>query len=421
MAIAVPSLDDRAYADLVAEARALIPVYDPSWSNHNPSDPGITLIELFAWLTEMQIYALDQITDAHRFTFLRLLLGPELKPKRDADGTIDKDWLDQETADTLKLLRQTTRAVSAVDYEMLACEVDGVKRARCIPRRNLDAGTDAARQAGADGHVSVVILPVTDQADAELLCANVNGRLKPARMLATRLHVVPPTWVPVATRIILARRADITPNQLVKSVKTRLAGWLSAWTGGEIVGDGDGWWFGRDVYVSELTAVLDAIPDVDYVGDALLDSQASFGKPGEQSAPRIWHDSGALVGLALADHQLPRSSPDLHQVIVADWLEPVSITVRVTPRASDPAEARRTVLMVLRDFLWTLQNHGSQEFTLAEVDIRTALQAGGVMAVVASIGTITITARGGAAQSFAFKAGEFFQADCAIEIAEPAS
>jgi hypothetical protein len=167
--------------------------------------------------------------------------------------------------------------------------------------------------------------------------------------------------------------------------------------------------------------VLEAIPGVDYVGDALLDSQASFGMPGEQSAPPIWHDSGALVGLALADHQLPRSSAASHQVIVADRLEPVSITVSVVPQGTDLAATRRTVMQVLRDFLWTLQNNGRQGFTLSEVDIRKSLASVAVMAVVSSIGTISIVARGGAAPSYTFLAGEFFQADCTVEIAGPAS
>ena len=38
--IPAPKLDDRTYADIVAEAMRLIPRYCPDWTNHNPSDPG---------------------------------------------------------------------------------------------------------------------------------------------------------------------------------------------------------------------------------------------------------------------------------------------------------------------------------------------------------------------------------------------
>ena len=60
MPLPLPNLDDRSYTDLVEEARRLIPTYAPEWTNHNPSDPGIMLIELFAYLTEMLIYRLNR-------------------------------------------------------------------------------------------------------------------------------------------------------------------------------------------------------------------------------------------------------------------------------------------------------------------------------------------------------------------------
>ena len=53
--IPTPRLDDRTFKDLVDEAIRLIPQYCPDWTNFNPTDPGITLIELFAWLTEMTL------------------------------------------------------------------------------------------------------------------------------------------------------------------------------------------------------------------------------------------------------------------------------------------------------------------------------------------------------------------------------
>jgi hypothetical protein len=46
-----PNLDDRTYNDIVEEAIRLIPHYCPEWTNHNATDPGIALIELFAWMT----------------------------------------------------------------------------------------------------------------------------------------------------------------------------------------------------------------------------------------------------------------------------------------------------------------------------------------------------------------------------------
>src|SRR6266478_8653415 len=73
MPLPLPNLDTRRFDDLVAEMKALIPRNAPDWTNHNPSDPGITLIELFAFLTDMLLYRLNRVTEAQVRGFLRLL------------------------------------------------------------------------------------------------------------------------------------------------------------------------------------------------------------------------------------------------------------------------------------------------------------------------------------------------------------
>src|SRR6266850_7376413 len=73
MPLLLPNLDDRRWAELVDEGRALIPVYGPEWTDHNAHDPGITLMELSAWITEMDIYQLNQVSDADRRKFLKLV------------------------------------------------------------------------------------------------------------------------------------------------------------------------------------------------------------------------------------------------------------------------------------------------------------------------------------------------------------
>ena len=63
MALPAPNLDDRKFQDIVDEAKRLIPRYCPEWTNHNLSDPGVALIELFAWMSEMVLYRLNQVPD----------------------------------------------------------------------------------------------------------------------------------------------------------------------------------------------------------------------------------------------------------------------------------------------------------------------------------------------------------------------
>lgn len=66
-------LDDRRFQELVNEARLKIAQRCPEWTEHNVSDPGITLIELFAWMTETTIFRLNRIPDKLHVALLELL------------------------------------------------------------------------------------------------------------------------------------------------------------------------------------------------------------------------------------------------------------------------------------------------------------------------------------------------------------
>jgi predicted phage baseplate assembly protein len=78
-----PKLDTRTYADLVREARLRIPRYAPEWTDVNDSDPGMTLVQLFAWLTETMLVEMNRIPDRNYIKFLQLL-NLELKPAQPA-------------------------------------------------------------------------------------------------------------------------------------------------------------------------------------------------------------------------------------------------------------------------------------------------------------------------------------------------
>lgn len=79
MALAAPKLDDRQFQDIVDEARKRIPHYCPEWTDHNVSDPGVTLIELFAWMTDIILYQLNQVPDLHYIKLMEML-GVTLRP-----------------------------------------------------------------------------------------------------------------------------------------------------------------------------------------------------------------------------------------------------------------------------------------------------------------------------------------------------
>ncbi len=87
MPLPAPKIDDRDYRALVDETLARVPVHTPEWTNFNPSDPGVTLVQLFAFLTENLIYRANQIPLRNRAKFLKLL-GIPLQSAKEARGLV---------------------------------------------------------------------------------------------------------------------------------------------------------------------------------------------------------------------------------------------------------------------------------------------------------------------------------------------
>jgi predicted phage baseplate assembly protein len=79
MPLQSPNLDDRSYQDLLAEARRLIPNFTPEWTDHNDSDPGMALLQLFCWLGEQIIYRLNRVPEKNYVEFLRMA-GVQVRP-----------------------------------------------------------------------------------------------------------------------------------------------------------------------------------------------------------------------------------------------------------------------------------------------------------------------------------------------------
>ena len=87
----VPLIDDRGFDDIVAEIRARIarytPEWQPVWNDVNDNDPGITLAQVFAWLSEMLLYRMQRVPELNYIKFLELI-GIELQPARPATAEV---------------------------------------------------------------------------------------------------------------------------------------------------------------------------------------------------------------------------------------------------------------------------------------------------------------------------------------------
>lgn len=269
MPITLPNLDDRKYADLLEEGLALIPVYAPEWTNHNSSDPGITLIELFAYLTEMLIYRVNRVTVDNMVAFLNLTD----EGKRTASEFRHPEKLAEEVRKVVLKLRTHDRAVTCQDFEELSRRANPrVARAQCVPRRALDPKNPASVNTNQDGHVSVIIVPDTAEEgkpDDDLIGELINvvkSYLDERRLLTTRVNVVGPSYLNVAVHVTLFLKPDAVQENVRTSAEKALRDFFSPLAGGP---DKRGWPFGRYVYVSEVYALLDRLPGVDYVTKAI--------------------------------------------------------------------------------------------------------------------------------------------------------
>jgi predicted phage baseplate assembly protein len=87
MALPVPHLDDRRFQDLVDDAKRLVQRRCPEWTDHNVSDPGVTLIETFAFMTDQLLFRLNQVPDRMYVKFLEMI-GLRMLPATPAKAPV---------------------------------------------------------------------------------------------------------------------------------------------------------------------------------------------------------------------------------------------------------------------------------------------------------------------------------------------
>ena len=87
MPLPIPNLDDRDFDRLVADAKALIAARSPEWTDLSPGDPGVTLLEVFAYLTDTLLYRVNRIPEKAFVQFLELI-GVRVMPPSAASADL---------------------------------------------------------------------------------------------------------------------------------------------------------------------------------------------------------------------------------------------------------------------------------------------------------------------------------------------
>ena len=110
-------LDDRTFEEIKNDAISRISAHCPEWTNHNASDPGITLVELFSYMTEMTQYRLNQVPQKNYLAFLDLL-GIQQRLPIPASSRVQFDLssgyqMDNPAKDTVLIPKGTKLATSS--------------------------------------------------------------------------------------------------------------------------------------------------------------------------------------------------------------------------------------------------------------------------------------------------------------------
>ena len=308
MNLPLPNLDDHTYADLVEEAIYQISVEYPEWTDHNPTDTGIILIELLAWLTEMTLYRVNQIPDENYASFVSLLKGKKWELPN-VSALERRKSLQSEIKQTLLELRRRYRAVTVEDYEQLVLEdwnksPDStdlkIARVKGLAQRNLeqaDADTFAA------GHISLVVVPNQNyQVEKEVKkYENLLKFLEPRKLLTTRLHIVEPLYVSISIEAELVLKDGAKAEDLIQNANTEIKRFFDPLNSGKYW-QGKGWPVGRSIYLSEIYKLLDDLSGVDYVESIKIKDQ--------DNKPFVSQDHQPISEIYLADNQLVKFIED---------------------------------------------------------------------------------------------------------------
>ena len=138
MALPAPDLDDRRFQHLVDDAKRMVQQRCPEWTDHNVSDPGVTLIETFAFMVDQLLYRLNRVPDRNFVKFLELM-GVTLFPPTAARVDVTF-WLSAVQPDTVPIDVGTqvatlrTTAEEAVVFSVV--ESAGAKTRSWMPQPN---------------------------------------------------------------------------------------------------------------------------------------------------------------------------------------------------------------------------------------------------------------------------------------------
>ena len=266
------------FDELVQTAVALIPAYAPLWTNHNVSDPGITLLELLAYFSEILVYRALRITPDAKLHFLRLLEGRVTAASDPLLGA-PSESIDAAVRTLVEELSHVQCAVTRNDFERLAVEAaarhqSGLRslHAMCVPGVNLRGVINSRHPSESDAPADVsIVLAVGRNIQAEVvddLCRYVEEALSPRCLLTTRAYVVRAPYLRVFVSCRLAPKLGVPLSSAIEAVDVMLRRRFELMDANEMGSDASR--FGRPLHLATIAAMIDRTQEVDYVEDVVV-------------------------------------------------------------------------------------------------------------------------------------------------------
>jgi len=190
-----------------------------------------------------------------------------------ARGGTDGETLEGAKLRAPQLVKARTTAITPEDFEYLALEASSlVARTKCL---SPTATTDT--QVVPPGVVRLLLVPKVPEIDRLIpseelevprrVREEVQSFLDERRLLAIRLEITSPEYVPVAVRARIMIKAGSDPQQVAANVERNLYRYINPVHGGP---DGKGWPFGRSLSLSEIYAVIQGADNVDFIEEVKL-------------------------------------------------------------------------------------------------------------------------------------------------------
>jgi len=291
MAIQLPNLDTKIYEDILDEMVASIPKYTGKWTNHNPSDPGITIIELLSWIAETTLYRINRIPDESYVNFLRLVAGASgvdeverlLKdPHQDEYHRKILEFLkeieeghDKTIAEVKKeallFLTSRYRAVTDDDFRQLAIEATDLFKVE-VRRVIVENAPD-------ENSVEIVLVPDKWKQYEELTEAEKQSRYKelvefvkdylnPRTLIGTKIEVKQPVYSDVSIELKVVCHHYVTAEKIETDTKDRILQHLDPFMGGD---EKTGWTYRRSLSIYEIAQIVEETDGVKQVESIMFD------------------------------------------------------------------------------------------------------------------------------------------------------